>query len=76
MLVIKGTGDHQVGLAGAGAANVLGAVDYDPRYKISDAFTDKHPVRVLKGTIVVLTLVASQTIAKGDKLMAAANGQV
>lgn len=77
LLVVKGTGDHQVSLAGAGAANVLGAVDYDSRYKIDDAFPDAHSVRVLKGNIVVvLILAASQTITKGQKLMAAANGEV
>ena len=76
LLVIKGTGDHQVGLAGAGALNVLGVVDIDPRYKMTDAFPDKHPVKVLKGNIVtVLTLAASQTISKGRRMQAAANGQ-
>lgn len=36
LLVIKGTGDHQVGLAGDGARNVLGVADYDARYPIAD----------------------------------------
>lgn len=77
LLVIKGAGDHQIGLAGADARNVLGVADYDPRYNIEDAFPDKHPVRVLKGNIVVvLTLAESQTVNKGDRLKAAANGQV
>jgi hypothetical protein len=77
LLVIKGTADHQVGLAGAAAVNVHGVADYDPRYPITDAFSDNHPVRILSGPIVaVLTLAESQTINKGDKLMAAANGQV
>ena len=40
LFVIKGTGDHQVGLAGDGAKNVLGIVDGDPRYKLADAFPD------------------------------------
>ena len=77
LLVVKGTGDHQVGLAGAGAVNVLGVADYDARYNIADAFPDNHPVRVLSGpAVVVLILAASQTIGKGDKLIAAADGQV
>jgi hypothetical protein len=77
LLVAKGTGDNQVSPAGAGATNVLGAADYDARYNIDDAFPDAHPVRVLKGNIiVVLILAASQTITKGQKLMAAANGEV
>jgi hypothetical protein len=77
LLVIKGTGDHQVGLAGDGARNVLGVVDSDPRYKITDAFPDKHPVRVLKGPIVVVcTLKSGQNVAKGARLDAAANGEL
>ena len=77
LLVKKGTADHQVGLAGDGARDVLGVADYDPRYKISDAFPNKHPVRVLKGNIVVvLTLASGQNVAKGTRLKAAANGQV
>jgi hypothetical protein len=77
LLVIKGTDDHQVVLAGAGALNVLGVVDVDPRYDMTEAFPDNHPVKVLKGPIVVvLTLAASQTIAKGRRMQAAANGQV
>lgn len=77
LLVVKGTGDHQVSPAGAGATNALGVVDRDKEYGIDDAFPDGHPVRVLKGNIiVVLILAASQTITKGQKLMAAANGEV
>ena len=77
LFVKKGTGDHQVGLAGDKARNVLGVVDYDARYPIADAFPDKHPVRVLKGNIVVVcTLKSGQNVAKGARLMAAANGEL
>jgi hypothetical protein len=77
LLVVKGTSDNQVVLAGAGALNVLGVIDVDSRYNMAEAFPDKHPVKVLKGPIVaVLTLAASQTIAKGRRMQAAANGQV
>lgn len=77
MLVIKGTGDHQVKYAGAGAKNVQGIADYDPRYKITDAFPEGTSVRVLKGSIVVVaTLAENQTINKGDALIAAASGEV
>jgi len=77
MLCIKGTADHQIKYAGAAAVNVLGVVDYDPRYKITDALLEGTSVRKLSGPIVVvLTLAASQTINKGDKLIAAALGQV
>ena len=77
LLVKKGTGDHQVGLAGDKARNVLGVVDYDARYPIADTFPNKHPVRVLKGNIVVVcTLKSGQNVAKGARLMAAANGEL
>ncbi len=77
LLVKKGTGDHQVALAGAVAKDILGVVDYDPRYKITDTFPDGHPVRVLKGPIVVvLTLASGENVAKGARLEAAANGEV
>jgi len=76
MLCIKGTADHQVKYAGDEAVNVLGVIDYLAQYKITDAFPEGTSVRVLSGSIVaVLTLAASQTINKGDKLVAAANGQ-
>ena len=77
LFVKKGSGDHQVGLAGDKARNVLGVVDYDARYPIADAFPNKHPVRVLKGNIVVVcTLKSGQNVAKGARLMAAANGEL
>jgi hypothetical protein len=77
LLVIKGTGDHQVQLAGDGAKNPLGVADYDPRYKITDAFADKSSVRVLKGPIVVVvTLASGNNMSKGEALVCAANGEV
>lgn len=77
LLVKKGTADYQVVLAGNKARDVEGVVDYDSRYKITDAFPDKHPVRVLKGSIVVVcTLKSGENVAKGTRLMAAANGEL
>lgn len=77
MLVIKGTADHQVQPAGDGAKNPLGVADYDPRYKITDAYADKSPVRVLKGPIVVVVTVASgNNVTKGQALVCAPNGEV
>lgn len=76
MLCIKGTEDHQVKYAGDAAVNVDGVVDYDPRYDITEALAEGTSVRKLSGSIVVvLTLAESQTINKGDKLIAAALGQ-
>lgn len=77
MLVIKGTGDHQVQPAGDGAKNPLGVVDYDARYKITDAFADKSSVRVLKGPIVVVvTLASGNNVSKGQALVCAPSGEV
>jgi len=77
LFVVKGTADHQVGLAGDGAKNPLGILDSDPRYPITDTFPDKHPVRVLKGPIVVVaTLASGNNVSKGQALVCAANGQV
>lgn len=77
LLVIKGTGDHQVQPAGDGAKNPLGVADYDPRYKITDAYADKSSMRVLKGPIVVLlTLASGNNVSKGQALVCAANGEV
>ena len=77
LFVIKGTADHQVGLAGDGAKNPLGVADYDPRYKITDAYPDKSSVRVLKGPIVVVvTLASGNNVSKGQALVCASNGEV
>jgi len=77
LFVRKGTGDHQAQLAIDGDTRPLGILDADPRYKLADAFPDKHPVKALKGPIVVVaTLAASQSITKGQALVCAANGQV
>lgn len=63
LFVIKGTGDHQVGLAGDGAKNVLGIV--------------KFPARVMKGSIVVVaTLASGNNVNKGQALVCAANGKL
>lgn len=83
MLAIKGTADHQVKYAGAAAVNVIGVVDYmhgvgfpDP-LKITDAIPEGKPVRLIKNNAVVrVTLANGQSVAKGDKLIAAANGEV
>ena len=73
----KGTADHQVTLAGDGEKNPVGVADYDPRYKISDAFADKLSIRVLKGAIVVVaTLASGNNAAKGQPLVCAADGKL
>lgn len=77
LLVVKGTADHQVVLAGADAVNVQGIVKEDGRSPIDDAFPDAHPVKVIKGPAIVVGILAqNQTINKGDRLKPAANGQV
>ena len=77
LFVKKGTGDHQVTLAGDGEKKPLGILDADLRYKIADAFPDKHPVKVLKGPIVVVaTLLTGNNVTKGQALVCAANGKL
>ena len=77
LFVKKGTADHQVQLAGDGAKNPLGVLDADPRYPIANAFPDKHPVRVMKGPIVVVaTLLTGNNVTKGQALICAANGKL
>lgn len=77
LFVIRGTADHQAVLAGDGATRPLGILDKDRRYPITDAFADKAPVKVLKGSIVVVAiLAANQSITKGQGLACAADGQV
>jgi hypothetical protein len=77
LFVKKGTGDHQVVLAGDGEKKPLGVVDADARYPIANAFPDKHPVRVMKGPIVVVaTLASGNNVVKGAALICAANGKL
>lgn len=77
MVAIKGTGDHQVKYAGAAAVNAVGVVDYNFRYKITDAYPEGDPARILKGDFVwVGTLANGQSVSKGDKLICAANGEL
>lgn len=77
LFVKKGTADHQVQPAGDGEKKPLGVADYDARYPISDAFPDNHPVRVLKGPIVVVaTLASGNNVDKGAALVCAANGKL
>jgi len=67
----KGTADHQVQPAGDGEKAPLGVFDADPRLPIAEAFPDKHPVRVMKGPIVVVAILASGNSAtKGQGLSA------
>ena len=76
MLCIKGTADHQVVYAGDEAVNVLGVVDFDEKHPITDVYVEGSSVRVLRApAVVVLTLASGQSVAKGDKLVAAASGE-
>jgi len=77
LFVKKGTGDHQVVLAGDGEQKPLGVVDADARYPIADAFPDKHSVHVLKApAVVVATLASGNNVVKGASLVCAANGKL
>ena len=76
MLCIKGTADHQVKYAGAAAVNVVGVADIDGVHPKTTAYVEGKNVRVLKGPcVVLLTLANGESVAKGDKLIAAATGE-
>lgn len=81
-LVIKGTNDDDVSVAGAAAANCAGWLGYEqtaPAYRPSTPDTiyvinDQAAVLNGGGFVVVGTLTTSQTIAKGAKLESGADG--
>ena len=88
-LVIYDTTDYQCKAAGAAAANVLGVADCPSDKKLTDYFTASaggavtdtfdaaDMIRVIRGPVrVKCILVSGQTITKGDRLVAAANGMV
>lgn len=88
-LVIVDTEDYQCQVATVGAATVIGVADVPSDKKLTDyitesgpgtvteTFTAKDQIRVLRGDIVVKLLALSgETIAVGTKLIAAANGLV
>ena len=82
-LVIKGTGDGQISVCGAGGAAIgwLGYEHTNPKYRPasrSTIYTVNSIVSVLNGPgiVVVGRLASGQNVAKGARLVAAANGEL
>ncbi|KKG35359.1 hypothetical protein DU52_15580 [Methanosarcina mazei] len=83
-LVKKGTNDNDIVVCGAGE-NCIGWAGYEQVTNAGYMPTDvdtiyaagaQAPVLYGGGFVVVATLADNQTIAKGDRLVAAANGEV
>lgn len=83
-LVKKGTNDNDIVVCGAGE-NCIGWAGYEQVTNAGYMPTDvdtiyaqyaQAPVLYGGGFVVVATLATNQTIAKGDRLVAAANGEV
>ncbi len=82
-LVIKGTGDDDV-IVGTAGGTVLGWLGYEHTAKkhrpatVDTIYTQNAQAAVLRGpgTVLVASLPAGQNIAKGDRLVAAADGQL
>ena len=82
-LVKKGTHDNDIVVctAGGAAVGVLGYEHAPKKYRPATRATiyaqnDQAPVLSGKGVTVLLYLAQSQTVSKGDKLVAAASGMV
>lgn len=76
-LVIHDTNDGDVKEAGAKARNIIGFLDVAPSKKESDNYAVGDQAMVVVGECVAkLTLLANESVAPGDLLVAAANGKV
>lgn len=76
-LVIFDDTDWSVIEAGAKADNVVGFLEVAPDKKKTDAFALGDQVKVIMtDCIALLTLLASENVARGDPLVAAADGKV
>jgi len=76
-LVIHDATDGDVKEAGAKARNVIGFLDVAAGKKESDAYAVGDQVMVVMGECIAkLTLLANESVAPGDLLVAAANGLV
>lgn len=82
-LVIKGTGAHQINVAGDNSVAVVGVLDVMPdknlaeMYENSTTYSAGDQVRVIRGDCVVkLRKASGATITVGLKVQAAASGEV
>jgi len=76
-LVIHDTNDGDVKETGAKARNIIGFLDVAPSKKESDNYAvGNQAMVVVSECIAKLTLLANESVALGDLLVAAANGKV
>jgi hypothetical protein len=76
-VVIFDDADFTVKEAGAKARVWMGVLDVAPNKKKTDACAVGDPVTVIEGECyLVLTLLANESVTRGDKLVTAADGKV
>ena len=76
-VVIFDDADQTVKEAGAAAANVVGFLEVDPAKTKSTAYAVGDQAKVVIGEcLAVLTLLASESVARGDALICAADGKL
>jgi hypothetical protein len=76
-VVIFDDADQTVKEAGAAAANVVGFLEVDPAKKKTDNYAVGDQAKVVIGEcLAVLTLLANESVTRGDALVTAANGKL
>ena len=76
-IVIFDDADFTVKESGAKAQVWMGVLDVAPNKKKTDAYAVADPVMIIEGECyLLLTLLASENITRGDKLVTAADGKV
>ncbi len=76
-VVIFDDADHTVKEAGAKAASVAGFLEVAPAKKKADSYSVGDPAQVVVGEcLAVLTLLANESVTRGDKLVTAADGKL
>ena len=76
-VVIFDDADQTVKESGAAAANVVGFLEVDPAKTKSTAYAVGDQAKVVLGEcLAVLTLLANESVTRGDALVTAANGKL
>ena len=76
-VVIFDDADQTVKESGAAAANVVGFLEVDPAKTKSTAYAVGDQAKVVIGEcIAILTLLANESVTRGDALVTAANGKL
>ena len=76
-VVIFDDADQTVKESGAAAANVVGFLEVDPAKTKSTAYAVGDQAKVVIGDcLAVLTLLANESVTRGDALVTAANGKL